>query len=154
PVEQTRTRVGLDNIRKKYEKGGRLMAKVQLKSMDYDSDTHRVTPTLNIDAGPKIEIKAIGTKVSNKKLQQDIPVYEEHTVDRDLLVEGQRNLRDAFQTSGYFEADVEFKEQALRNDTQEIDYLINLGKHHRFVHLEIQGNHYFTTNSIRERLFM
>lgn len=154
PVTQTRTRVALDNIRKKYEKDNRLMAKVQLKSMDYDSDTRRVTPTLDIDAGPKIEVKAIGTKVSSKKLQQDIPIYEEHTIDRDLLVEGQRNLRDDFQSSGYFEADVEFKEQALRNDTQEIDYLINLGKHHRLVHLEIQGNHYFTTDSIRERMFM
>jgi outer membrane protein insertion porin family len=154
PVTQTRTRVGLENIRKKYEKDGRLMAKVQLKSMEYDIDTHRVTPTLDIDAGPKIEIRAIGTKVSNKKLRQDIPVYEEHTVDRDLLVEGQRNLRNDFQSSGYFEADVEFKEQALHNDTQEIDYLINLGKHHRLVHLEIQGNHYFTINTIRERMSM
>ncbi|HYL37256.1 MAG TPA: BamA/TamA family outer membrane protein [Bryobacteraceae bacterium] len=153
-VTQTRTAEGLDKVRARYEKDGRLMSTVDLKSMDYDHDTRRVTPVLDIDAGPKIDIKAIGAKVSAKKLQQNLPIYEEHTVDRDLLVEGQTNLRDEFQAAGYFEADVEFKEQKLQNDRQEIDYLINLGPRHRLVHLEIQGNHYFTTDSIRERMLM
>ena len=154
PVTQTRTRQGVDNVRARYEKKDRLMATVRLKSMDYDHDTRRVTPTLDIDAGPMVEIRAVGAKVSTKKLRQNVPVYEEHTVDRDLLAEGQRNLRDEFQAAGYFEAEVEFKEQRLQNDKQMIDYLINLGKRHRLVHLEIQGNHYFTTDSIRERMFM
>ena len=153
-VTQTRTRQGVDNVRARYEKEQRLMASVHLKSMDYDRDTRRVTPTLDVDAGPTVDIQAVGAKVSRKKLQQNVPIYEEHTVDRDLLVEGQRNLRDEFQAAGYFEAEVEFKEQKLQNDRQEIDYLINLGKRHRFVYLEIQGNHYFTTSSIRERMFM
>jgi outer membrane protein assembly complex protein YaeT len=153
-VTQRRTRQGVDNVRSRYEKNQRLMASVHLKSMDYDPDNRHVTPALEIDAGPIVDIKAIGAKVSRKKLQQNVPIYEEHTVDRDLLIEGQRNLRDEFQAAGYFEAEVEFKEQKLQNDKQEIDYLINLGKRHQFVHLEIQGNHYFITSSIRERMFM
>ena len=154
PVKQTRTRQGVENVRNLYEKKERLMASARLKSMDYDHDTRRATPTLDIDAGPIVSIQAIGAKVSVKKLEQNVPVYEEHTVDRDLLVEGQRNLRDEFQAAGYFEAEVEFKQQKLQNDRQEIDYLINLGPRHRLEHLEIQGNHYFTTSSIRERMFM
>ena len=113
--------------------------------MEYDHETRRVTPTLNIDAGPTVDIKAIGAKISTKMLKQNVPVYEERAVDRDLLVEGQRNLRDEFQSQGYFEADVEFKEQKLQNDKTEIDYLINLGQRHQLVHVEIQGNRYFTT---------
>jgi outer membrane protein insertion porin family len=69
-------------------------------------------------------------------------------------VEGQRNLRDEFQTAGYFEADVEFKQQKLQNGRQEIDYLINLGRSHRVVHLEIRGNRYFQAGAIRERMLM
>jgi len=122
--------------------------------MDYDRDTRRVAPHLNIDAGPVVDIKGVGAKVSTKMLKQNVPVYEEHTVDRDLLVEGQRNLRDEFQAKGYFEAQVEFKEQKLINDKAEIDYLINLGKRHQLVHIEIHGNRYFTTDSLRERMFM
>lgn len=154
PVTGTRTRQGLTNIRSKYEDEDRLMATVDLQSMDYDNDTRRATPVLNLEAGPKIEINAIGAKVSTKRLRQAVPVYEERTVDRDLLAEGQRNLREQFQTAGYFEAEVEFKEQKLRNDQQEIDYLVNLGKRHQLVRLEIHGNRYFTTDSIRERMLM
>jgi len=154
PVTQSRTRQGVANIRRKYQDQQRLMAKVRLRSMDYERDTGRATPVLEIDAGPRINIQAIGAKVPEKKLRQNVPIFEEQTVDRDLLVEGQRNLRDAFQMSGYFEADVEFKEQALRNDTQEIDYLINLGSRHQLVHIGIQGNQYFTTETIRERMFV
>ena len=154
PVTQTRTREGIDNVRSLYQKKDRLMASARLKSMDYDHDTHRATPTLDVDAGPIVDIQAIGAKVSTKKLRQNVPVYEERAVDRDLLIEGQRNLRDEFQAAGYFEAEVEFKEQKLQNDKQEIDYLINLGPRHQLVHLEILDNRYFTTSTIRERMFM
>ena len=142
-VTQNRTRDALGHVRQKYEKQERLLATVQLDSLDYDHDTRLATPTLRIDAGPLVDVKPIGAKVSNKTMRQNVPVYEEHTVDRDLLVEGQRNLQDAFQAAGYFEADVEFKQQRLKNDREEIDYLINLGRRHRFVSLQIQGNHYF-----------
>src|SRR5579863_692030 len=153
-VSGNRTRQAVDNIRSKYQDANRIMATVQLQSMDYDHDTRRVAPVLNIDAGPKIEIKAVGAKVSGKTLRQNVPIYEERTVDNDLLVEGQRNLREEFQAAGYFESEVEFKEQKLQNDRQEIDYLINLGKRHRLVHLEIKGNRYVTTENIRERMLM
>ncbi len=154
PVDQNRTHQGVDNVRKKYEKQQRLTAAVQLESMDYHSDTNRVTPALNIDPGPIVDIKPVGARVSNKTMQQNVPVYEEHTVDRDLLVEGQRNLRDAFQAEGYFESDVEFKQQQLQNGREEIDYLINLGRRHRFVSLEVRGNHYFRIETIRERMLL
>jgi len=154
PVTQTHTRQGVDNIRSLYQKKDRLMSTARLKSMDYNHDSHRATPTLDIDAGPIVDIEAIGAKVSTKKLRQNVPVYEEHGVDRDLLIEGQRNLRDEFQAAGYFEAEIEFKEQKLQNDNQEIDYLINLGPRHQLVHVEILGNRYFATSIIRERMFM
>ncbi len=154
PVEQTRTLQALDKVRKKYEKQERLMAGVELASMDYDRDTQRVTPTLHIDAGPIVDVKPVGAKVSAKTMRENVPVYEEHAVDRDLLIEGQRNLQDAFQAAGYFEAEVEFKQQRLQNGREEIDYLINLGRRHRFVSLQIQGNHYFSTSVMRERMLM
>jgi len=154
PVTQARTRDALDHVRQKYEKQERLMATVQLDSLNYDRNTRGVIPALQIDAGPVVDVKPIGAKVSNKTMRQNVPVYEEHTVDRDLLIEGQRNLQDAFQSAGYFEADVEFKQQRLQNDREEIDYLINLGRRHRFVSLQIQGNHYFRLDAIRERILM
>ena len=154
PVTQQRVRRGIDGIRDVYEKQGRLEAKVALDSMAYDGDSNRVRPVVEIEAGPRIEVRTIGAKVSGKKLRQYIPIYEEHTVDRELLVEGARNLRDHFQSQGYFEAEVEPKEQRVINDTATIDYLVNTGRRHKLAHIAIEGNRYFSTETLRERMFL
>src|SRR5205085_11123594 len=78
----------------------------------------------------------------------------ERAVDRDLLVEGARDLRDYLQSQGYYEADVQFKQQTLVNDQAAIDYLLNTGKRHKLVAVEISGNRYFRTEVIRERMFL
>jgi outer membrane protein insertion porin family len=154
PVTHSRVRQGIDNIRLHYEKQGRLEAKVALESLDYDADTNRAIPVLEIDAGPKIEVRAIGADLSQKRIRQHVPIYQEHTVDYALLVEGARNLEEYYQSRGYFQAEIEPKQQRVTNDRATIDYLINVGRRHRLVHVEVAGNRYFTTGTIRERMFL
>ncbi len=154
PVTQTRVRRGLDGVRSLYLKDGRLEAKVLLDSMKYDLASNTALPTLRIDAGPHIEVHSIGAKISQRKLQRYIPIFEERTVDQDLLTEGARNLTDYLQSEGYFDAEVEFKEQRVTNDSASIDYLVNTGMRHRLVYVQIDGNRYFTTGAIRERMFL
>jgi len=153
-VTQSRTRQGLDNVRQQYEKQGRLEAKVGLDSLVYDDDTNRALPTIHIEAGPKIEVRAIGAKISQKKLRQYIPIFEEHTVDPELLLEGARNLENYYQSEGYFDAEIVPKEQRVTNDRATIDYLVNTGNRHKVAHVAIQGNRYFSTATIRERMFI
>src|SRR5579862_9748609 len=81
PVTQSRTQHGLQNVRKKFQKQDRLMATITLEKMDFDQDTLTVRPTLNIRPGAKVDIVAVGAKVSRGKLQRYVPVFEEHTVD-------------------------------------------------------------------------
>lgn len=155
PATQSRVQSGLQKIRQMYRKQDRLMAKVSLDSMDYERETRRVTPALDIAAGPKVAIRTFGAKFSDKQLKRYVPIYEEGTVDRDLLVEGARNLRDLLQADGYFNAEVVFKEQRIgRGDKANIDYLINRGQRHKLVHIGIRGNRYFDTETIRERMFL
>jgi outer membrane protein insertion porin family len=153
-VHQARVSKGVEDVRSRYEKHGRFEARVSLKAMDYDADTNRSTPLLDIDAGPEVEVHAVGAKVSQGKLRSLVPVFEEHTVDESLLLEGERNLRDYFQSEGYFDAEVEFKPQRIVNDKATIDYLINPGKRHKLVLIAIEGNKYFRTDAIRERMFL
>ncbi|HEY2011846.1 MAG TPA: POTRA domain-containing protein, partial [Bryobacteraceae bacterium] len=154
PMTQTRVRQALDGVRALYQKENRLEAKVTLDSMHYDPETNSALPTLRIDAGPRIEVHTFGAKVSQGKLQRYVPIFEEHAVDHDLLVEGARNLRDYFQSQGYFDADVQFKEQRVVNDRASIDYLVSTGDRHKLVAIEITGNHYFQKEAIRERMFL
>ncbi len=154
PITQTRLREGLDGVRSKFEKSDRLLATVQLKSLDYDEENRRATPHIEIEAGPQVTIKAIGAKVKRKKLEANVPVFQEHTVDNDLLEEGKQNLKEEFQASGYFDANVQVDAQSVRDGKQEIDYTIEPGSRHRFMKLTIEGNKYFQTEAIRERLFL
>ena len=154
PVTQVRVRQGLDGIRSLYQKENRLEAKISLESIRHDAETNTAIPTIRIDAGPRIVINTIGDKVSMRKLRRYVPVFEEHAVDHDLLVEGARNLQDYFQSKGYFEVQVQFKEQRVANDRADVDFLINTGLRHKLVHIGIGGNKYFSAGAIRERMFL
>jgi len=153
-VTQSRVSKGIAGMRSRYERRGRLEARVTLKEMQYDPDTRRSRPILVIDAGPQVQVHTVGAKVSQSKLRDLIPIYEEHTVDDSLLLEGAHNLRDFFQSKGYFDVEVEYKEQRVVNDKASIDYLVNPGARHKLVLIEIQGNRYFRTRAIRERMFL
>ena len=65
-------------------------------------------PVLTIDSGPKVIVRAKGAKISRGKLRDLVPIYQEQTVDKDLLVEGKRELTEYLQSKGYFEAQVDF----------------------------------------------
>jgi outer membrane protein assembly complex protein YaeT len=154
PMTAARTRTALDGVRKLYEKENRLEAKASLESMKYDPETNSVVPTIRIEAGPRIQVNTIGSDIGRGRLRRLVPIFEEHAVDQDLLVEGQHNIRDYLQSKGFFDAEVVFKEQAVINDKANIDYLINEGARHRLAAIVIQGNRYFSTPSIRERMFL
>jgi outer membrane protein assembly complex protein YaeT len=154
PMTAQRVRAALEGVRSLYEKDNRLEAKVTLESVKYDPETNSALPTIHVEAGPRIQVNPIGSDISRSRLRKLVPIYEEHAVDQDLLVEGQHNIRDYLQSKGYFEAEVVFKEQAVINDNANIDYLINEGARHRLVAIVIEGNRYFSTLSIRERMFL
>jgi outer membrane protein assembly complex protein YaeT len=122
--------------------------------MDYDSKLRRVSPALEVEVGPVVEVHTVGAKLSRRRLRRYVPIYDEGAVDRDLLVEGARNLRSYFQSSGFFDADVNFEEREVAQDHRDIDYIIDRGERHKLVQVEILGNKYFDTNTIRERMFL
>lgn len=152
-VTQSTTRSGVDKVARKLEKKGRLTANVQLASLDYDAETLRLRPTLNINAGPKIELKPVEAKVSKGKLKNFVPIYEEGAVDQSLLVEGARNIRDYFQSKGYPDVDVTFRELPPQHDEQTIEYLIMRGPRRKLVSVRIEGNRYFSTPILRDLMF-
>jgi len=80
------------------------MAAVQLKQMDYDRDNARWLRIWMSTLARSLISKPSGAKVSSKVMKQNVPVTRSHTVDRDLLVEGQRKFARRVSSQGYFEA--------------------------------------------------
>src|SRR4029077_16860847 len=133
---------GVGRIRQSFQNSDRLKAVVTLDDLKYDLDTNTVTPAITIDNGPLVEVRTTGVKVSNGKLRQLIPVYQERAVDRSLLLEGRRNLLEYFQSAGYFDASVDFDQKEELNGQTLIDYSIDRGSRSKLVNIEILGNHF------------
>jgi outer membrane protein insertion porin family len=153
-ITSARTRSGIDNVRLKYENANRLLATVVLNGITQDEDNNRGRPNIAVNPGPPVTIDTPGTKISKRQLRQNVPVFEEHTVDPDLLAEGTSNLRDYFQAQGYFDVEVKFQRRQVNNGATEIDYVIERGRRHRFIYLSITGNKYFDQKTIRERIYL
>ncbi|MEX2264833.1 MAG: BamA/TamA family outer membrane protein [Bryobacteraceae bacterium] len=151
-VKQARVRRGLGRIRTAYQKDQRLMARVTLEKMHYDPASQTATPTIHVEEGPQVEITTVGAGVSKRKLRELVPVFHEQTVDRDLLLEGARNIVDYLQEQGYFRAQADFRQEALSADHMRIVYIIERGPRYRVARVEVAGNRYFDDQSIEERL--
>jgi outer membrane protein insertion porin family len=153
-VSSVRTRGGPQGVLSKYGSKDRLLARVELKKLDYAADRRRVHANIDIDAGPKVKVTSAETKVSRRVLKRYVPVFDEHTVDDDLLNTGRVNLREYFQSQGYYDATVDFRAQPVQNDVETIEYAISRGTRYKLVRVSVTGNRYFDTPSLRERMFM
>jgi outer membrane protein insertion porin family len=151
-VTERRLQQGLERIRSRYQKRNRLLNRVALEKIDYEPDDKRIVPTLSITEGPEVRIQTSGARLSRGALRRLVPVFQEQSVDRDLLVEGARNLTEHFQNRGYFDAAVSFRQKNSSPDLQIIEFEIDPGRRYRLVRLEIRGNRYFDDETIRERI--
>lgn len=152
-VTEARTRQGIENVRRYYENRNLLESTVTLARLDYHEAGNTVQPSIRIDAGPRIQVRIVGAKISNGKLLQLIPILQEKSLDTDLLVEGERSLTQYLQDEGYFEAEVTHSVASGKTAKEQIvSYQVTRGSRHKFVHLAITGNHYFRTSTILERM--
>jgi outer membrane protein insertion porin family len=149
---EQRVQTGVERVRRDFQNQDHLQVRVSLDRLEYHDKTNTVTPALVIDDGPLIQVSTIGAKVSQGRLRQLIPIYQERAVDRGLLLEGSRNLVDYFQSQGYFDAAVDFREESPEPGVQRIDYDVTRNTRHRLVGIEVTGNRFFNTDTIRERL--
>ena len=150
----SRVQSGVEAVRKYFQNGNHLLAKVTLAKLDYDPHTNRVTPELDITEGPVVRVMTRGAKISKGKLQQLLPIYQERSLDKDLLVEGRRNLLEYFESEGYFDAEVNFTTESGAAGEETITYEIDRARRHKLVSLRIQGNKYFDSGTLRERMYV
>jgi outer membrane protein insertion porin family len=152
PLTESRLQQGLDRIRTSYSKRDYLLNRVTLEELDYSQRDAVVQPVIGIELGSPVEVEVTGAKVSRGRLRQLIPVFQEQSADRDLLVEGMRNLTEYFQAQGYFRVKVRFDTTQEAGGKQRVLYTVEPGERYKLVHLEIRGHRYFERDTIRERM--
>ena len=153
-LTENRLQSGVEGIRGWYQRNNRLLSKTTLTKLEYHQATNTVTPAVDIESGPRVAVNVGGIKISGTQIRSLLPIYQERSVDKDLLVEGKRDLTEYMQAKGYFDAEVNFATETNQEGEQLIDYTVSRGVRHRLVHFEIDGNRYFDTATLRERMYL
>jgi outer membrane protein insertion porin family len=141
----------LSGVLKRYQKEDRLEADVKLLSQAYRPETKRSDFSFSANRGPVVKLSVEGAKIVGERLKRLVPVFEEGTVDEDLLNEGDRRLRDYFQRMGYFDVKVEHKQNPA-GGTVNITYTVALGERRRVEKVSVDGNRYFNAKTLEDLL--
>ncbi len=96
----------LTGVLQHYRKEQRLEAEVKLESQIYVPQGKVVDYKFSASQGPLVEVIVDGAKLRQDRLRKVVPVYEEGTVDEDLLNEGSSRLQNYYQRLGYFDVKV------------------------------------------------
>jgi outer membrane protein insertion porin family len=147
----------LNGALRHYQSGDRLEADVKLESATYDASTRQDNYRFSATRGPVVKVIVEGSKLSAERIKHLIPIYEEGAVDEDLLNEGNRRLRDYFQSLGYFDVRATHEEQnvaAAGTPSAQVNivYTVQPGPRRRVEHVSIKGNHYFDTATLMDFL--
>ncbi len=142
----------LDKLRAHYQKEQLLASKVKLDDKHYQQPTNHLDYTFSVEQGSKVQVVVNGVKVSQGSVRNLVPIYEEGTVDEDLLNEGNRRIRDLYQRKGYFDIQVTHEVGKQPNGATLVTYTVQLGNLHRVDAVTITGNQYFSSDLITPRL--
>ena len=142
----------LTGVLKHYQGEERLEAEIKLESAQYAADTKRTNFHFTANQGPIVKVLVEGAKIGEGQIKRVIPIYEEGTVDDDLLNEGNRRLRDYYQRQGYFDVKVDHEAQSTGAVKVVILFKVRLGPRRRVERVSVAGNRYFDSPTLRELL--
>ena len=151
-VTRETTSNALTRVRAQYEKRDRLEATTSLRTQTYNAARKQVDYSFTANQGPLVKVEVIGAKFSQSRMKLLIPIYEEGTIDNDLLNEGAFNMKDFLYQEGYFDAMVSVKVTGADTASESVTYTVDKGRKRKVGAVTIVGNHYFDTDLLKERM--
>jgi outer membrane protein assembly complex protein YaeT len=142
----------LSRVLKHYQKDERLEAEIKLESQKYAPASKQTDFGFSANRGPRVKVVVEGASMGEEKVKRLVPVFEEGSVDDDLLNEGNRNVRDYYQRLGYFDAKVDHEQQTTSADQVVILFRVTLGPRRRVEHVSVTGNKYFDAATLKDLL--
>ena len=143
---------GIGLLRRHFQAQGFWRSGIHVEPAEYRAAENQVTLVVRINRGPRMSVRIEGAEIGFGKLRQYLPIFARGAVDDDLLTAGSDNLRNYFQSRGFFAAAVEFEVERNRENEIVIMYRVNRGPRQSLRTIEIRGNRYFGEATIRERI--
>jgi outer membrane protein insertion porin family len=152
-----RVKAATNLLRQYLIKHEHLAGRIDVSRPRYHRDSNRVDLTINVDEGPKVAVRISGARVSwvpflgEREKRKLIPIYQEESLDPDLVEEGKRNLTNYYQAKGYFDVHVNAD---LQQPAQEISlvYQVDRGKKHKVAQVAFRGNYHIDANELKEHV--
>lgn len=146
---------GTANVRKKFFEKGYLTAKVRV-DRKYDSATNTVDLNFTVDPGQTTIVQVIDSAtmkpdIPDAKLRPLVPIFEEGTVDPDLVEEGRAHIVEYYQQQGHFDA-VVTSEIAPVDQSVRIQYTVVKGELHTVQSIGIAGSAFFSESDILKKM--
>jgi outer membrane protein insertion porin family len=153
PYTPERIKAATSLIKKSLAGQHRLASKVHESPPQYHAETNRVDVAFEVEVGPLVVVRTTGTRLSpipflsSRELKKLVPIYSEGAIDSDLVQEGQQNLRDYFETKGFFDAKVtpDLQQQA---DRIVLTYKIERGSKYKVDRISFRGNYQMSTKNL------
>ena len=142
----------LTRLRKYYDKKRRWAGAVTLETKEYRPTTNQLDYSFQAKEGPLVQVQVDGARYSRSAIERLVPIYEEGTVDLDLVNEGAHNLRSDLQGKGYFDATVTHEPVHNAADQITVLYKVDRGVEHRVDSVRITGNKYFDHDTLAEHV--
>ncbi len=138
----------LSGVLKHYQQQKRYEAEVRLGSLQFDRAAHTANFHFFANRGPVVNVLVEGANISQDRITQLIPIFEEGSVDEDLLNQGNRRLRDYYQRMGYFDVKVSHREKSIDGRQVTILFTVDLGPRGRVERVSVTGSRYFPTKTL------
>jgi outer membrane protein assembly factor BamA len=151
-VSRDTTSNALTRLRAQYQKKDRLEAAVSLQKSTYDEPKKRLDYDFHASQGPVVKVSIEGAKVAKSRLHLLVPVFEEGTIDNDLLNEGTHNIREFLEQQGYFDVTVDVVVHGEGTGNEQVVYTVNRGVKHKVISVTLKGNKYFETDLLKEHM--
>jgi outer membrane protein insertion porin family len=151
-VDRDTVNRALDGVLKKYQSQDRLEADVKLVSETYRDGGRTADFRFSANRGPVVRVIVEGAGMERDRVRRLVPIFEEGSVDEDLLNEGNRRLRDYYQRLGYFDVKVSHDQTSPSPEQVNIVYTVELGPRRRVEQVVVTGNRYFDSATLEEML--
>jgi outer membrane protein insertion porin family len=142
----------LSRLRKYYDKKQRWAGAVTLETKEYHANNNQLDYAFQAKEGPLVKVRVEGARYSRGAIERLVPIYEEGTVDLDLVNEGAHNLRADLQGKGYFDATVTHQPVHDTKDEITVLYKVDRGVEHRVDSVKIKGAKYFDHDTLAEHI--
>lgn len=127
--------------------------KIVVNPPEYHPETNLADVAFNVDTGPVIDIRVTGASLtwipfqSGRRKKKLIAIYDEGSVDPDVIEESRRNLTDYFQRKGFFNVKVSTNSQQ-QNKATVLTFHIDTGRKYSVKNIDFNGNHYLGSGDL------